>query len=60
MSREIGAGADTMATNLTKQREYDKILEKLKKEFAEIDVNRDGTITYEEVMNFLLNKVSNI
>ena len=55
MLRETGAGvgAETMQKNLAKDREYERIFNQLKDEFSRIDLNRDGTITIEEIVRFL-------
>jgi Ca2+-binding EF-hand superfamily protein len=55
MLKETGAGVgvETMQKNLTKEREYDRIYEQLRDEFARIDINQDGTITLDEVVGFL-------
>ena len=55
MLKETGAGvgADTMQKNLSKEREYERIKQQLRKEFESIDRNRDGTITLEEIVRFL-------
>ena len=45
-----------MKTHLSKEREYEKIYTKLKEEFSEIDINRDGTITLREIVEFLEKK----
>jgi len=46
-----------MKSNLEKEREYERILNNLSKEFHEIDVNRDNQITCEELVRFLKKKV---
>jgi Ca2+-binding EF-hand superfamily protein len=48
-----GAGAETMQKNLSKEREYEKIKTQLRSEFTRIDINRDGTITMDEIVRFL-------
>lgn len=55
MLKETGAGVghETMAKNLVKDREYERIFLQLKDEFSKIDVNRDGTISLEEIVKFL-------
>jgi len=55
MLRETGAGVagETMQKNLSKDREYERILQQLKEEFSRIDLNRDGTITLDEIVRFL-------
>ncbi len=57
---EAGAGAGTAVVNLNKEREYEKIQEKLRKEFTEIDLNRDGDISKEEIIKFLNKKSKGI
>jgi Ca2+-binding EF-hand superfamily protein len=55
MRKELGTGtgAETMAKNLVKDREYERIMNQLTQEFARIDLNRDGTITMDEIVRFL-------
>lgn len=55
MLRETGAGvgAETMQKNLSKDREYERILLQLKQEFSRIDLNNDGSITFDEIIRFL-------
>ncbi len=55
MLRETGAGVgpDTMQKNLSKDREYERIFNQLKGEFSQIDLNRDGSITLDEIIRFL-------
>ena len=55
MLKELGTGtgAETMAKNLVKDREYERIMNQLTQEFARIDLNRDGTITMDEIVRFL-------
>lgn len=56
MLKETGAGVggiDTMSKNLSKEREYDKIKEQLTEAFSKIDLNRDGSITMDEIIRFL-------
>lgn len=55
MLKETGAGVgqETMAKNLVKDREYERIFNQLKSEFTKIDINRDGTISIDEIIKFL-------
>lgn len=55
MLKETGAGvgAETMQKNLAKDREYERIFNKLKEEFSRIDRNRDGSISIDEIIRFL-------
>lgn len=48
-----GVGVETMQKHLTKEREYDRIYNQLKEEFSRIDINKDGTITMDEIIRFL-------
>ena len=52
MLRETGAGVGTSTMNrhLNKERDFEKIYLRLKEEFAEIDINQDGTITIAEIV----------
>jgi Ca2+-binding EF-hand superfamily protein len=43
--------------NIEAQRDYDKKYDKLRKEFVEIDMNGDGKVTPNELVDFLNNKV---
>lgn len=60
MLKELGTGggAETMGKNLAKDREYERILNQLSQEFSKIDLNRDGTITMEEIIKFLNDQTS--
>ena len=60
MLKETGAGVgvETMQKNLSKDREHERILMQLKEEFSRIDLNRDGTITMDEVIRFLNEQTS--
>ena len=42
-----------MSKNLSKEREYEQIKNQLRDEFAKIDLNRDGSITMDEIIRFL-------
>lgn len=55
MLKETGAGVgvETMDKNLNKDREYERIHNQLKSEFGRIDLNRDGSITIDEIIRFL-------
>lgn len=55
MLRETGAGvgAETMQKALSKDREYERILSQLRTEFSRIDINKDGTISIDEIIRFL-------
>lgn len=60
MLKELGTGvgAETMQKNLVKDREYERIMEQLTAEFSKIDLNRDGTITLDEIIKFLNDQTS--
>jgi Ca2+-binding EF-hand superfamily protein len=60
MLKETGAGvgAETMSKNLSKEREYERIKNQLKEEFSRIDLNNDGTITFDEIIRFLNEQTS--
>ena len=53
MRREAGANAETMNTNLAKEREYDRIYSQLREQFSIIDQNNDGGISMDEIVRFL-------
>lgn len=42
--------------NIEKQREYDLIRERLEKEFSEVDINNDGSVSRQELNDFLMRK----
>lgn len=43
---------------IAKEREYEKVQQKLYEEFKQLDINNDGQITIEEIVEFLKSKVS--
>ena len=43
--------------NIQKEREYDKFHEKLQQEFRILDRNHDGTLTVDELIEYLNEKV---
>ena len=60
MLKETGAGvgAETMSKNLSKEREYERIKNQLREEFSRIDLNQDGSITFDEIIRFLNEQTS--
>jgi Ca2+-binding EF-hand superfamily protein len=61
--KETGGGGlvvGTMKKNLAKDREYEKIHDKLKEEFSGIDTNNDGTISFEEIEQFLNSRTGGV
>ena len=60
MLKETGAGvgAETMSKNLAKDREHERVFNQLKEEFSRIDLNHDGTITFDEIIRFLNEQTS--
>jgi Ca2+-binding EF-hand superfamily protein len=42
--------------NIQKDREYERVKQRLEEEFAVLDLNQDGKITLEEVETFLKEK----
>ena len=50
----------TSKNQIDKQREYDANMARLQKEFAILDLDRDGKITMDELQTFLNNKVNYI
>ena len=42
---------------IAKEREYEKVQQKLYEEFKQLDINHDGSITLEEIVEFLARKV---
>ena len=53
MLKEVGADTTTMAQRLAKEQEDERVLNQLRQEFSRIDVNQDGRIRQEEILNFL-------
>jgi len=52
------AGVQVMSKNINKERDFEKILIKLRKEFTEIDLNKDGSISLDEIIKFLNSKTN--
>lgn len=53
MRKEITPADQTMAKTLNKEREDERILQQLRAEFQRIDLSQDGTITIDEIIQFL-------
>lgn len=51
--RKENAPQATMAKNLNKEREDERIMNQLREEFARIDLSQDGSITIDELVQFL-------
>lgn len=49
LMRQTMSGAQHAKYNLEKERELEKIQQRLQEEFAVLDRNRDGSITLEEI-----------
>ena len=58
MFRERFANINTAKAQIEKQREVDAAIERLAKEFENVDLNRDGTVTIDEMTQFLQSRVS--
>lgn len=43
---------------IAREREFEKVQQKLYEEFSKLDINQDGMITLEEVVEFLTKQVS--
>lgn len=43
---------------IAKEREYEKVQQKLYEEFKQLDIDQDGSITIDEIVQFLQKKVS--
>lgn len=43
--------------NIAKERDYERVQQKLYEEFKQLDVNNDGSITLDEIIEFLQKKV---
>ncbi len=52
------ANMTTAKAQIERQREQDAAIDRLTKEFETIDINRDGTISLEEIQGYLQKKVS--
>ncbi len=57
MFKERFSNINTAKAQIERQREFDASKEKLSKEFNEIDINRDGLVSIEELQDFLDKKV---
>ena len=53
MLQEIGAGSGNAAYNIAKERDWEKIQARLYEEFKILDINNDGAITLDELIQFL-------
>lgn len=58
MARETMSQAHHAEYNIAKEREYEKVRQRLYEEFSKLDLNHDGMITLEEIIQFLHLKVS--
>jgi hypothetical protein len=57
MLQETNSNAVHSEFNLAKERDYEKVQQKLYEEFKQLDINNDGSITFEEIVEFLQKKV---
>ncbi len=57
MVRETMSQAHHAEFNIAKEREYEKVQQRLYDEFSVLDVNRDGMISIDEIVGFLQSKV---
>ncbi len=58
MQKEGTSQADHVESVIKKEREYEKVKQRLYDEFKVLDVNQDGTITLQEIVDFLKEKVT--
>jgi len=58
MLQETTSQAQHAEFMIQKEREYERVQQKLYEEFKQLDVNQDGSITLDEVIEFLRRKVS--
>jgi Ca2+-binding EF-hand superfamily protein len=58
MLQESRSQAQHAEFHIAKEREYEKVQQKLYEEFKQLDINHDGTITLDEIIEFLNKKVS--
>ena len=57
MFRDRFANINTAKAQIEKQREMDAAIERLNKEFENVDINRDGTVTIDEMTQYLQSRV---
>lgn len=57
MRKEAEGSLENMEKNIAKQREDEKVQQRLYEEFRQLDVNGDGMITIEEIYAFLESKL---
>ena len=57
MFRERFANINMAKAQIEKQRELDAALDRLNKEFESVDINRDGTVTIDEMTQYLQSRV---
>ncbi len=57
MLKEAASGAHHQEAVIAKEREYEKVQQRLYDEFKVLDINQDGMITLEEIIEFLQQKV---
>ncbi len=55
--KERFTNINTAKAQIEKQRDRDQLYERLTKEFAEIDLNGDGKVTFDELYAFLSNRI---
>ena len=58
MFRERFANINMAKAQIEKQRELDAAIDRLAKEFENVDLNRDGTVTIDEMTQYLQSRVS--
>jgi Ca2+-binding EF-hand superfamily protein len=53
MLQETTSNAVHSEFNIAKERDYEKVQQKLYEEFKQLDINNDGNITLDEIIEFL-------
>lgn len=57
MFKERFTSIQTAKNQIEKQREFDAVKDRLQKEFDQLDLNKDGLVTLEELQEFLDRKI---
>lgn len=57
MQRETMSQAHHAEYHIQKEREYEKLHQRLLEEFSQLDLNQDGSVTIDEIIQFLHDKL---